>query len=155
VTINITNLRGLSAVRPATNEDVPFLIDLFLRAMRGHITEARGHWDETKEQTQFLEQLQLQHTQIVECEGMRAGFLMTMDDGQDIELHTLCIAPEYQRRGLGTAITRQLIADALARKCGVALSVLKVNTAARSFYTRLGFILTEESEHHYRMRCVC
>jgi ribosomal protein S18 acetylase RimI-like enzyme len=139
-------------VRQAGHEDIPFLTDVFLRAMCNHIVAARGYWDEAKEQSHFLEQLQLQHTQIVECEGTGVGFYMALDIDQDFEIHTLCIAPEHQRYGLGTAITMQLVEDAHARKRDVVLSVLKVNTAALSFYNRLGFVITEESAHHYRMR---
>lgn len=154
MTGGVTNGQELLALRQATNEDVPFLTDVFLRAMRDHITAARGHWDEAKEQLQFLEQLQIQHTRIIECGGAGIGFFMAVDCGQDLEIHTLCIAPEHQRHGLGTAVTMELVADALAHKRDVVLSVLKVNAAACSFYTRLGFVLTEESDHHYRMRRV-
>jgi ribosomal protein S18 acetylase RimI-like enzyme len=143
---------GLVAIRHATDDDVCFMTDVFLRAMQTHITATRGYWNEAKEQAQFHEQLQLPHTRIVEHKGMRVGFFMTIERGQDIELHTLCIAPVHQRQGLGTALMGQLVEDALARKRGLVLSVLKVNTAARSFYAHLGFVLTEESAHHYRMR---
>jgi ribosomal protein S18 acetylase RimI-like enzyme len=140
------------STRQAVVEDSVFLEDVFLQTMRMHITAARGFWDEAKERSQFREQLQFQHTRIIERNGARVGFLMTVERNQDIELHTLCIVPDCQRQGLGTAITRQILNDAHAKKCGVVLSVLKPNTAARLLYERLGFIITEESVHHYRMR---
>jgi ribosomal protein S18 acetylase RimI-like enzyme len=142
----------LPAIRHATGDDVAFMTDVFLRAMRVHITAARGYWDEVKERTQFREQLQLQHTRIIEHEGVHVGFFMAVEREQDTELHTLCITPEHQGRGLGTTVTRQLIDDARVRKRSVVLSVLKANMAARSFYERLGFVLTDESTYHYRMR---
>jgi ribosomal protein S18 acetylase RimI-like enzyme len=145
-------MRELLVLRQAKDKDLPFLADIFLRAMVNHVTAARGYWDEAKEHAQFLEQLQLEQTQVVERDGVRIGFFMTAERGQDIELHTLCIAPEYQRHGLGTTIMRQLMEAAFDRKRSIVLSVLKVNTAALSFYTRLGFILTTESAHHYHMR---
>jgi ribosomal protein S18 acetylase RimI-like enzyme len=139
-------------IRQATDDDIAFLTDIFLRAMCTHISAARGYWDEAKERMQFREQLQLQHTRIVEQEGTSVGFFMTLEHGSDVELHTLCIAPEHQGHGLGTAVTRRLIDDARAHRRNVVLSVLKANAAARSFYERLGFVLAEESAHHYRMR---
>jgi ribosomal protein S18 acetylase RimI-like enzyme len=140
--------------REATEDDADFLDDVFLRAMRTHITAARGYWDEAKERAQFREQLQFQHTRIIEHEGVGVGFVMALDRGQDIELHTLCIAPEHQGHGLGSAAARKVLDDAFARRCGVVLSVLKANSAARTFYERLGFVVTDESTHHYRMRLV-
>jgi hypothetical protein len=66
----------------------------FLRAMRAPITAARGFWDEANERTQFREQLQLHHTQIIESDDMNIGFLMTPERDHDIQLHTICIVPE-------------------------------------------------------------
>jgi ribosomal protein S18 acetylase RimI-like enzyme len=140
--------------RQATDDDLPFLADVFLRSMRVAITCARGFWDEAKERTQFHEQLQLPHTLVIEHKGASVGFLMTLERGEDIELHTLCVTPEHQGRGLGSTVTRQLLDDARRRKCGVVLAVLKANSAARSLYERLGFAVTEESVHHCRMRLV-
>ena len=138
--------------RRATDDDLAFLADLFLRAMRTHIMTARGFWDQARERNQFLEQLQLHETQIIEYDSKDVGFLMTLERGHDIELHTLCIAPEYQRRGFGTVITRRFLTDAKACERGAILSVLKANTAARSLYERLGFVVIEESGHHQLMR---
>jgi len=142
------------STRHATADDVAFVIEVFLRAMRIHITAARGFWDESKETEQFEEQLQLNRTQIIEHSGVRVGFFMTLERDQDLELHTLCIAPEHQGHGIGTEITRQMLDDARARGCGVVLSVLKANTPARSFYERLGLVVTEETAHHFRLRLV-
>src|SRR5271155_348777 len=105
--------------RQASNDDLPFLADVFLRSMRVPITSARGFWDEAKERIQFLEQLQLPHTLIVEHNDVSVGFLMTIERGKDIELHTLCITPEHQGQGLASAVTRQLLDDARGRTCGV------------------------------------
>ena len=79
---------------------------------------------------------------------------MVLQCGQDVELHTVRIAPEHQGQGLGTEITRRLPNDARGRECGVVLSILKANTAARSLYERFGFDVTEETTYHYRMRLV-
>ena len=58
-----------------------------------------GFGTEARERNQFLEQLQLHQTQIIEYDSKDIGFLITLERGHDIELHTLCIAPEYQGRG--------------------------------------------------------
>jgi ribosomal protein S18 acetylase RimI-like enzyme len=142
----------MMTTRPARDGDVSFLVDVFLRSMRAHIAAARGFWDEIKERSQFLEQLRLDRTRIIERDGMGIGFLMTLERGDDIELHTLCIAPEHQRQGFGTQMTRELLNEASSRGRGMVLSVLKVNAGARALYIRLGFAGIGESTHHYRMR---
>ncbi len=120
--------------------------------MRVAITAARGYWDESNEAIQFQQQLQMQGTRIIVRNGVDVGFFMTVPSGKDTELHTICVAPEHQRQGIGTTITRRIIDEARLQNCGVVLSVLKANHAARSLYERLGFVVMSESSSHYRMR---
>jgi ribosomal protein S18 acetylase RimI-like enzyme len=140
--------------RQATDDDVAFLEEVFLRAMRAPITAARGFWDESNERAQFREQLQLHHTQIIENDDMTIGFLMTPERDRDIQLHTICIVPEMPGCGFGSSIIRELLDEASARRLGIMVSVLKANPAARSLYERLGFVVTDESTHHHHMRLV-
>jgi ribosomal protein S18 acetylase RimI-like enzyme len=100
--------------RQATDDDVAFLEEVFSRAMRAPITAARGFWDEANERTQFREQLQLHHTQIIENDDMNIGFLMAPERDRDTQLHTICIVPEMQGRGFGSAIIRELLGEASA-----------------------------------------
>jgi ribosomal protein S18 acetylase RimI-like enzyme len=96
----------------------------------------------------FANRFNFDHTQIIENDGLGVGFLMTLEHGSDLTLHTVCILPESQGRGFGTAIIREVLDAASARNRGVIVSVLKANSAARSLYERLGFVVTEESTHH-------
>jgi ribosomal protein S18 acetylase RimI-like enzyme len=144
----------MPSTRPATDKELFFLEDVFLRSMRSHITATRGSWDEAKERKQFREQLQLDHTRIIEHDGNPVGFFMNLAHAQSLELHTFCIAPEYQGRGIGTAIIRQIIGNAKRQGREVLLSVLKPNAGARALYERLGFMVTAETSHHYQMRLV-
>jgi ribosomal protein S18 acetylase RimI-like enzyme len=138
--------------RDALPADIDFLAEVFLRAMRPYITAARGSWDQVREDRQFRDQLQLGATRVIMHDHADVGFFMVRDEGQDVELHTLCISPEYQRRGLGTAAVREILYEARRRKRGVVLSVLKANVGARSLYERFDFVVIEETAHHYRMR---
>jgi ribosomal protein S18 acetylase RimI-like enzyme len=139
---------------PARTEDVLFLTNMFLRAMQPYIAAARGHWNESREREQFIDQLSLNSTAIIRQDGEPIGFLTAIEHPQHIELHTLCLTPEHHGRGIGTTISQQLIADARSRQRSVVLSVLKSNPRARTFYERVGFIPTGESVHHIHMRIV-
>ncbi len=57
-------------------------------------------------------------------------------DGDWLDL--LVIAPDHQRRGLGTSVLRSLMSDADSRRVPLWLSVHRDN-AARRLYARLGF----------------
>lgn len=138
--------------RPAGAADIGWLTDVFLRSLREPISVARGAWDEAREQLQFREQLELGRTQVIQLRGADIGFLMSREHGDQVELHTLCIAPEYQSQGIGTYITRRLVRDAQTSGRNVVLSVLKANERARKVYERLGFVIVSESTYHHHMR---
>lgn len=66
-------------------------------------------------------------------------------------IHTICIVPEHQCKGIGTEVLRRAVAQAREQKISLYLSVLKVNPARR-LYERLGFGVIEETKHHFRMK---
>ena len=140
------------ATRPAAAADLPFLADCFLRAMRPSLTARRGDWDERRERERFEDALDLDRTTVIVADAVAVGFVMIAELPRLLQLHTVCIAPEHQQRGIGSEIVRDLID--LGRQTGrdVILSVLKVNPRAEALYARLGFTVYEESEDHRHMR---
>jgi ribosomal protein S18 acetylase RimI-like enzyme len=136
----------------AEQSDGPFLVRLFLDAMKECITAARGGWDEGREIAQFQRQLVLDSRSIILRDTREVGFVMIVESGRETQIHTLCVAPDCQGHGIGTHITRQVIQQARERKHDAVLSVWKVNTRARGLYERLGFSVESETEHHYHMR---
>jgi ribosomal protein S18 acetylase RimI-like enzyme len=61
------------------------------------------------------------------------------------------ILPAFRGRGLGSAIVRDLLAEAHARSVPVTLQVLKENPRARGLYERLGFAVTGETDTKHLM----
>jgi ribosomal protein S18 acetylase RimI-like enzyme len=61
------------------------------------------------------------------------------------------LEPEFQSRGMGTEIVRNLQASAQAAGVRLTLKVLKVNPALR-LYERLGFKVVGEEEGIYAMQ---
>jgi ribosomal protein S18 acetylase RimI-like enzyme len=138
-------------LRHATADDIAFLWDVFRLSMRDYITQARGEWNEQREESQFRHQLDLTTTQVIRTNNLAVGFIMApMKDGARW-IHTICIAPEHQNRGIGTEVIRLVIAESEKQEMELFLSVLKVNPARR-LYERLGFRVIEEAKHHLRMQ---
>jgi ribosomal protein S18 acetylase RimI-like enzyme len=139
-------MEGAMELRAATPDDITWLTDTYIAAMRGAITEQRGHWDHQKEHHQFLQQLRLADTFVMLLEGCRAGFSTIWAEADHLFLGTLCVTPELQNRGVGKSAMR-----AVANRAGdlpVHLSVLKSNGAARRFYERMGCCMISTSQHH-------
>jgi ribosomal protein S18 acetylase RimI-like enzyme len=137
-------------LRHATADDIAFLWDVFRLSMRDYITQARGEWNEQREESQFRHQLDLTTTQVIRTNNLAVGFIMApMKDGARW-IHTICIAPEHQNRGIGTEVIRLVIAESEKQEMELYLNVLKVNPAWK-LYERLGFGVIEATQHHFKM----
>jgi ribosomal protein S18 acetylase RimI-like enzyme len=60
------------------------------------------------------------------------------------------IRPEFQRRGVGSGLLRELMQEAQSSRLPLKLRVLKVNPAVH-FYRRLGFAEVHSSAEHVYM----
>src|SRR5262245_6458761 len=138
-------------LRRATVADTKFLWDVFRVSMEDYITQTRGEWNEQREESQFRDQLDLSAAQVILTKNLEVGFIMVPIKDNARWIHTICIVPEYQNRGIGTEVVRSVIAEAETQNIPLYLSVLKVNPARR-LYERLGFVVIEETEHHFRMK---
>ena len=138
--------------RMAVAADVGCLTDCFVGAMRETLTATRGQWNEASERAQFREQLDLRETRIIRAGTLDVGFVMLARQYDALQIHTLCIAPEYQGKGIGSQVTTDVIQQGVQTGSRVILSVLKTNNRAEALYRRLGFRVIEESEHHRHMQ---
>jgi [ribosomal protein S18]-alanine N-acetyltransferase len=77
---------------------------------------------------------------LMECAGSIAGYAVTTVAAGEAHLLNLCVAVNWQRRGLGARLLRFVIG--CARELGAETMFLEVrpsNTAARRLYDKTGF----------------
>ena len=141
-----------TASRPAVPEDLPFLRRCFLSAMHDSIAASLGRWDEARELAQFDAQLVIQGTTVLVRNGSDVGFTMLTENPDSIQIHTLCISPDFQGHGVGTEAIDRVVARAHRAGCNLILSVLKSNGRAEALYQRLGFSVVADSVHHRHLR---
>jgi ribosomal protein S18 acetylase RimI-like enzyme len=67
-----------------------------------------------------------------------------------IFLEYIAILPEFQNRGIGTELIREVLEEAAAKGFPVELKVLKINPAIR-LYERLGFEVESRTETRFFM----
>ncbi len=137
-------------LRPATDRDVAFLYALHRATMRDYVARTWG-WDEAFQRAHFAAHFDPARIEIVVVEGADAGMLAVERRAGELHLANVRIAPEYQGRGLGTAILAAVRAEAARAGLPVTLQVLKVNPARR-LYERCGFRVSGETATHYLMR---
>ncbi|QOR39570.1 GNAT family N-acetyltransferase [Billgrantia diversa] len=123
-------------IRPAIAEDIPQLVDIWLRAsLLAHDFIPASFWHERAD-AMASTYLPGAETYILEAAGRPIGFAAL--NGEHLE--ALFIDPEVQSFGHGT----HLMAHAMGQRERITLCVYSRNVRAVSFYRRLGFRVVEE-----------
>jgi ribosomal protein S18 acetylase RimI-like enzyme len=135
---------------PANNADYDFLYHLHTLTMKTYV-EALWGWDEAQQVQIFRERFSPERTQIVQWQGEDMGVLVLEERESEWFISSIQVAPEYQNRGIGTYLIRQIQSKAASDGKAVTLRVLNVNPARR-LYERLGFVVTEQTDVRCYMR---
>ena len=139
------------ALRPATVEDLDFLYDLHEVTLRVHV-EAIWGWQESFQRKMMRDSFGEKRRSIIVVDGADNGVVSLVHAADQLHLDLVEIHPRVQRRGIGSAIVRAVIAEAEAARLPTSLRVFKINVGARRLYQRLGFAVVGENETHYDMR---
>jgi len=138
------------SLRPATESDLDFLWRLHRATMRDYVDQTWS-WQDADQERRFRHKFKPERFQIVLCRGEAIGALSVDDDCSRVFLSIIEITPEYQRRGIGACLIRQLCDQADTANVPLELQVLKVNPA-KGLYERLGLATIGETDTHYLMR---
>jgi ribosomal protein S18 acetylase RimI-like enzyme len=83
--------------------------------------------------------------------GTAAGYGVIDRSAPFWRLVDIAVAHDWRRRGIAAGVVRRWQDEAAAARCGMRLSVMHGNTAARALYDRLGFRVTGEDGTHVEM----
>lgn len=137
-------------LRQATQTDHDFLYHLHISTIRDAV-EATWGWDEEFQRRYFEERWDPGPRQIIVVEGQDVGVVQVETYEDEIFLALIEVALEWQGKGIGTAVIRDLQARAREAGLPVTLHVLKANPKARKLYERLGFVVVEKREERVVM----
>jgi ribosomal protein S18 acetylase RimI-like enzyme len=129
--------------RPATEEDLPFLMALRRLTMREHLLKAGASAEE--EQMSARVRVRFDCARILLHGGEAVGLLKLVREGPVWELVQIQLSPALQGRGLGRRVIEAVLDDARRNGAAVSLSVLK-GSPARRLYERLGFRVVNSGE---------
>jgi len=141
-------LQGI-AYRAALESDIDFLYALHIATMKEYVDRVWG-WDDRAQESSFRQNYAPAQIQIITLDGKDVGMLSLEERQEDVFLRVIEIHPEYQGKGIGTALIKKIIAEGAKNRKPVRLQVLKVNPA-KGLYDRLGFSTVEETSTHYIM----
>lgn len=91
----------------------------------------------------YTEQYDGASLDVVEVDGRPAGRLYVARWAEEIRIMDIALLPEHRGAGAGTALLRDLMAEAEAAGKKLTIHVERFNPALR-LYSRLGFTLTED-----------
>ena len=136
--------------RPATEADRELARRVHHQAYQEAVERQFGRWV-VAEQDRFFDRgwADARH-EIVLCDGEPCGYVCIEDRADDIHVRELVILPEFQGRGIGSALLGEAIARARGRGVPVRLGTFHHNRAAE-LYRRLGFQETGRTPTHILM----
>ena len=124
------------ALRPASAEDAEFFFALHERSLGPYVEQIWG-WDDDEQRAYLGTHFAPDRVRVIVVDGVDAGRLDVEQRGDEIFLALIELTPEYQGRGFGSRLIRELLDRADGKR--VTLSVLGVNDRAHQLYRRLGF----------------
>ena len=137
-------------LRAVTENDYDFIYQVKKNAYKKYVEMNYGDWNEEQQKEYFKRFI----------EACKKGAYIIIFDGQDVgfyngciadgkyEIGNICIIPEYQNRGIGTSILKDVLLDHLDKE--ITIQYFKQNPVGR-LYERLGFKLVGETSSHYQM----
>jgi len=131
-------------IRPATLDDLPTLIGL------ANNSRTAAHW--SRQQCEAALSNDANRTALVAEDGAGIhGFLVARCLDQEWELENVVVAPDSQRRGIGSRLLDEFLNIARSRSAkAVFLEVRESNHPARKLYEEAGFLESGRRRNYYR-----
>jgi ribosomal protein S18 acetylase RimI-like enzyme len=144
---------GTVELRPVSANDDQFLLAIYTSTREDELSQAE--WIEGQKEMFVRWQFDLQRREydarfpdaayhVILVDQLPAGRIWIGSDDEQIRLLDIALLPEFQNRGVGTTLLRQLME--YAGKMGKALRhmVFVLNNNGKRFYERLGFVTIED-----------
>lgn len=135
----------------ATRKDLNFLYNLKKKTLKQYIDGLWG-WDNNFQRKNLLKHFNSNRISIILFATKKIGCLILRKSKNWIIVELIALKPEFQCKGIGTFIMKNVISQSQKENKPIFLQVLKVNKRAIEFYLKLGFLQTSESETGFNMQ---
>ena len=129
---------------PAHQPDLGVLVALRVAAMRASL-ERIGRFDPVRARERSVAGFAPEETRHIELDGERVGFVVVKTCDHGLLLDHLYVHPDFQGRGIGSAVLQQVFVQADQAALPVRVGALRGSDSNR-FYQRHGFRLVDEAE---------
>jgi ribosomal protein S18 acetylase RimI-like enzyme len=138
-------------LRAASAEDRDFVFELNRTTMRSYVDATWG-WDDDEQVVFFGAHFDPERCEIIQAENEEIGVLAVEERADEIYLAEIQLLPQWQGRGIGSAIIGSLLERGATAGKPVTLRVLHSNPRAAELYESLGFTAFRTIETHTYMR---
>ena len=136
-------------IRFATSDDHDMIYALKKENLRPYVEKIWG-WDEDYQIKDFDKKFNdIQHYFVIEVDSRFAGFLQYYYEHPYFEVANIHLDPEHRGKGIGSDCLRHLQKVCIAQDRNIRLRCFRENHRAKSFYQKIGFMQTGETETHY------
>jgi len=140
-------------LRPVSKEDDQFLLSVYASTRAEELSQAE--WAEGQKEIFLRWQFDMQRKEyetrfpdavyhVILVDEHPAGRIWVGRDDEQIRLLDIALLPQFQNRGVGTALLRRLIDQATDEGKVLRHMVLVLNNDAHRFYERLGFEVIDD-----------
>src|SRR5580704_9516131 len=99
-----------ATLRPAKSEDFEFAWKIYAEAVKPLITpHLRRKWADDEEKRRFATVWRTEKSSIIMLGDKQIGWLAFDESGDEIVIENGYIVPEFQRRGVGSKVVRELL----------------------------------------------
>jgi len=144
---------GKLTLRPVTTEDDPFLVALYESTRDEELSQAEWapgqreqfvRWQFDMQRREYESRFPDARYNLVLIDDEPAGRIWTGADDEQIRLLDIALLPQFQKRGAGTILLRELMKEADEAGKFLRHMVFVLNNDAHRFYERLGFVVIED-----------
>ncbi len=134
---------------PYVDEDYEFVYEVKKNAYKKYVEECWGVWNEEEQRRyfdKFITKVK-ENSFIIMYNNKKIKFYNgEIIQNGNYEIGNICIIPEYQNRGIGTRILKNILKKYKGRE--IEIQYFKQNPVG-SLYQKLGFVPNGETEFHY------
>ena len=138
-------------LKVATRKDLNFIYHMKKKTLKQYIKEVE-RWDKKNQRKNLLKRFNSKKNLIILFSTKKIGCLILRNSKNWIIVELIAIKLEFQRKGIGTYLMKNIILQSQEAKKPIFLQVLKGNKRAVKFYLKLGFLPISESEATINMQ---
>ena len=138
-------------LRKARQDDSEFTFQVKRAAFKDYVDQVWG-WDEDSQRVLHDRRFAEQDYRVISLDGRDVGIISVAVKPDCLFVNQLHVLPEHQGRGIGRTCMLMVMDEGSKLGLPVRLQVLKVNPRALTFYERLGFAITGDTDTHFLMQ---